>query len=294
MDAIKSNNTSENLAIKTANTLLVIERRHSIVEKDTIFLNLANTKIQQYRFRFTADQLDRQGLTGLLEDNYLHTSTLLNLSGSTLINFSIADIPGSYATDRFRIVFTPALVLPLSFTSIKAWQENKDVTVEWKVENEINIRQYETEKSGNGTQFTNLSATPATANGGRSASYQVTDAHPAAGYNYYRIKSIDLNGRTEYTGVVKVFIGKGKQEIIIYPNPVIDGAITIQLNNMPAGKYAVKLLNNLGQKLLDKIIQHAEGSSSELITVDKNMPHGIYQLEITEPNKEMITNKLLH
>ena len=89
-------------------------------------------------------------------------------------------------------------------------------------------------------------------------------------------------------------MGKGKQEITIYPNPVIDGVISIQLNNMPEGKYAVKLLNNLGQKVLDKIIQHAEGSSTELITIDKSMPHGIYQLQIIKPGNEMITNKLLH
>ena len=97
MDAIKSTNTSENLSIKTANTLLVIERRHSIAEKDTIFLNLANTKVQKYRFEFTADQLDQPGLTGFLEDNYLHTSTPLNLNGSTIADFNIVNIPGSYA-----------------------------------------------------------------------------------------------------------------------------------------------------------------------------------------------------
>ena len=45
MDAIKSGNISENLSIKTANSLLVVERRHSIAEKDTIFLDLNQYKI---------------------------------------------------------------------------------------------------------------------------------------------------------------------------------------------------------------------------------------------------------
>ena len=59
MDAIKSPNTAENLSIKTANKLLVIERRHTIAEQDTIFLNLTGTKVQKYRFQFTAGQLSR-------------------------------------------------------------------------------------------------------------------------------------------------------------------------------------------------------------------------------------------
>ena len=40
MDAIKASNTSENLSVKTANKLLVVERRHTITNQDTIFLNL--------------------------------------------------------------------------------------------------------------------------------------------------------------------------------------------------------------------------------------------------------------
>ena len=39
LDAFKLTNASENLSIKTANTLLVVERRHSITVRDTIFLN---------------------------------------------------------------------------------------------------------------------------------------------------------------------------------------------------------------------------------------------------------------
>ena len=81
MDAIKATNASENLSIKTANTLLVVERRHSIVKQDTIFLNLANVKVQKYRFEFAADQLGQQGQTGFLEDSYLQTSTPLTLTG---------------------------------------------------------------------------------------------------------------------------------------------------------------------------------------------------------------------
>jgi hypothetical protein len=294
LDAIKPTNASENLSIKTANTLLVIERRHRIEGNDTIFLNLANTKVQKYRFEFTAGGLGQAALTGILEDTYLHSSTPLNLNGSTIVDFNILNTPGSYAPGRFRILFTPVLVLPLNFTSVKAYQANKDIAVEWLAKDEINTRQYEVEKSGNGIQFINLAVTAATGNGEHQANYQVTDAHPVEGYNYYRIKTVNLNGRTGYSNVVKVFNGKGKQEVTIYPNPVPDAVISIQLNNMPEGNYGIKLLNNHGQKVLDKIIQHSEGSSTELIAIDKNIPHGIYQLQIIKPDNVVITKKLMH
>ena len=50
MDARKMTNTGENLATKTAGKILAIERRHTITEEDTIFLNLTGVRVQAYRF----------------------------------------------------------------------------------------------------------------------------------------------------------------------------------------------------------------------------------------------------
>ena len=135
MDARKLTNFGENLSIRTGGKLLAIERRHTITRQDTIFLNLTGVRVQQYQFQFDADNLNT-GIEGFLEDNYLHTRTPLNLSGSTVVNFNIVNIAGSYATDRFRIVFAPAVVLPVTFTSVKAYRQDKNINVEWRVENE--------------------------------------------------------------------------------------------------------------------------------------------------------------
>ena len=89
-------NTAENLAIKTAGKLLAIESRHTITQQDTIFLNLTGVRVQAYRFEFIASNLNT-GLEGFLEDNYLHTRTPLDLSGTTVANFNIENIAGSYA-----------------------------------------------------------------------------------------------------------------------------------------------------------------------------------------------------
>ena len=135
-----------------------------------------------------------------------------------------------------------------------------------------------------GTQFTTMIVKAATANGGRSAIYVITDATPVTGYNYYRIKSVDNNGKTAYTNVVKVLMGSIKQDITISPNPITDGMIHLQLMNEPAGKYGIRLMNKLGQVIVSKQMSHAEGSSTELIKWDFNLAHGMYQLEVTKPD----------
>ena len=285
-DARKNANTAENLSIKVAGTLLSVERRQIPAKPDTIFLNLTGVRVQSYRFELIAANLNTGGLQGYFEDNYMHTSTPLNMDGITTADITIVNIPGSYASDRFRIVFTtaPDVVLPVTFTSVKAYRQAANISVEWKVENEMNINNYSVEKSGDGIHFTTLAVQAATGNGGTSANYQVLDDHPVNGYNYYRIRSNDRDGKTNLTQVVKVFLGTLKQDIAIYPNPITDGMIHLQFMNEPEGKYKIRLLNNLGQVILARQVTRTDGSNTELIKWDFNLAHGMYQLEVTKPD----------
>ena len=294
MDAIKRINSSENLSVKTAGKLLVVERRHTITSQDTIFLNLTGVSVRKYRFEFMADQLYRQGLSAFSEDNYLNTSTPLYIDGTTKIDFTVTSTPASYAPNRFMIVFTKLGTLPVTFTSLKAYGQNNNINVEWKVDNELNIRQYETEKSIDGNLFATLAVTPATDNGGYSASYQITDTNPVEGYNYYRIKSVDDNSKTAYSNVVKVMIGALKQGITVYPNPVINGIINLHFSNEPAGIYGIRMLNKSGQVITERQIDHAEGTTTEIIPLSKYIPHGFYQLEVMIPDGTIMNIKVIY
>ena len=109
----------------------------------------------------------------------------------------------------------------------------------------------------------------ATRNNGSAAGYQWVDANPVAGNNYYRISSVDINGKVLYSKVVKVFMGKSDPQIMVYPNPVTEGNINLQLVNQPKGTYAIKLINKLGQVMMTKQIKHDEGSSTESMQIDK-------------------------
>src|SRR5664279_4722993 len=159
------------------------------------------------------------------------------MTGTTDVNFTVANVTGSNAANRFMIVFEPLKALPVTFTSVKAFKQDKDIDVQWRVDNEMNMKQYEVEKSTNGTQFSSIAVKPATANNGGSAVYVIADASPVEGFNYYRVNSVDVNGKLSYTNLVKVLIGSMKQDITIYPNSITDGMIHLQLVNQPAGNY---------------------------------------------------------
>jgi hypothetical protein len=91
-----------------------------------------------------------------------------------------------------------------------------------------------------------------------------------------------------------VLVGDGKSLIKIYPNPITDGIVNLQFINQPAGKYGIRLMNNLGQIIVSKQMVRAAGSNTESIKWNYNLTHGIYQLEITQPNGEVKTIRVLY
>ncbi|MDP4285210.1 MAG: hypothetical protein Q8891_12355 [Bacteroidota bacterium] len=284
MDGRKVFNSSENLYLHSGGKNLIVERRHGLIQSDTLFYNLASVKAQNYRMEFIASSLSSYGLEGFIEDTYLHTKTPLNLEGTTLLNFSVTNAAGSYATNRFRIVFAPMAAgpLPVTFVSVNASLKNGDIAVEWKVENESNMSHYEVEQSIDGNRFT-LAAT-VTATNLDAGAYSWLDENVTPGYHYYRIKSVDINGTIAYTQVVKVWVPAPREHIAIYPNPITDGVIHLQMTNLPKGRYGIRLLNKLGQVIVQKQINHPGGSTTQLIQWDYNLAHGMYQVEIIRPD----------
>ncbi|MEO6229183.1 MAG: YDG domain-containing protein [Ferruginibacter sp.] len=293
-DALKFTNSRENLGMLRPGALLAVERRQPLNVDDTIFYNLARFSQRSYRLEFEPINLNTL-LVGILEDKFTGIKTPIDLFRSSTFDFTVTSDVASSAPDRFRIVFKQIDPgpLPVTFTNVNAYEKAKNIAVEWTVENEINIREYEVEKSIDGTIFTKMSTNTATGTNSSTTTYSWLDVHPVTGDNYFRIVSIDQNGKRAFSRIVKVKIGKLSAGFTIYPNPVIGNTIGVQFNNMPAGKYKARLLNNLGQVLLIQSIEYAGGNSIQNITPTNTLAKGIYQLEIINPDKTNTTLKVI-
>jgi subtilisin-like proprotein convertase family protein len=294
-DALKFTNISENLSILRYNQYLAVERRPLIKATDTIYLQLSKTTQRGYRFTIEPTNLPAT-LTAFLQDSYTGLSTPINVLTSSDFDFAInADVKSS-ASNRFRIVFKQVDLgpLPVTFKSMNASPKAGNIEVSWTVENELNIKNYEVEKSADGVIFKKVNATAAKGTNRISTTYNWMDENALSGNNFYRVRSIGADGKYDYTNVVLVKMGKvAAGGIRIYPNPVTDGIIGAEFKNMAAGIYTIRLLNSQGQTILNKTVNHAPGTSMEYIQPLYKMLSGIYQLEITSPEKEINQLKVI-
>ncbi|HRI20813.1 MAG TPA: hypothetical protein PLA68_07655, partial [Panacibacter sp.] len=193
---------------------------------------------------------------------------------------------------NFSVANTAAIILPVSIVNVKAYRQFNTVKVEWTALTETNVSFYEIQRSSNATEFKTTGTQQATGNGALQQQYGFIDVQPLQGFNYYRIKAIDKDGKITYSAIVPVNISDAGEDITVYPNPVKGKRATILFNNMQPGNYILLLYNMAGKKLLQKTIVHAGGSASYRLALPQSFAGGIYHLTIFS-NKIKIEKNLL-
>lgn len=288
LDGVRFGNINETFGIISRGTNYMLQRRQPLTENDTIFLSLKKSRQLNYRFDIMAGELSDSNLQGYLEDNFLKTSTPIDMNGKVSVDFEVNSNAASADPARFRVVFRKAV----HCTYVSATLVNSDVSVEWSLINETDIRNHEVERSVDGVHFSVIGAVDSKGNT-TEAHYSLPDLQPATGSYYYRIKSTGLYGAVAYSETVKVKVVNSRGGMYVFPNPVTDGNINLQLNLNAAGIYRVKLLNAAGQEFLAQNISHAGGFTTHRIRPAQTLGKGAYMLEVTAPDKKKTVLKVL-
>ncbi len=290
-DAFKFTNINENLGIVRYGSVLSVERRPLISKSDTLFFKLWKTTKRNYQFEFTTTNLDHPGMQAILQDSYQGTNLPLTLNGTTKINFTVNTDAGSANVNRFKIIYFTNIagaVLPVTFGFVKGFKINDKIAIEWKVENEINIKKYEVQRSSNGADFNLVNSIKVIGFKNQYNSYSLIDNQPFTGNGFYRIKSIDLDGTAKFSEIVKVNNGTtGEAAVAIYPNPIQGNFINLQFANQATGLYQLRLINTNGQVVYSGKLQVNSPNSSQTIIANAKLPCGIYHLEIKAPDNKI-------
>ena len=276
-DASKIIKTGEGLGLQLQSELLSINARKMPVNGDTLFLNTASLTKPQYRLQIFAKQMDSSALEAYLEDTYLNTSRLLSLVDTNNVTFSInSSAPSSFKVNRFRIVFRQSGDLSGIITSIRAVKENAAVKVSWDVSSEQEVRKYELQRADSGNGFTAIGEVLASG----MPTYQWLDNNPASGINQYRVRVVKTDGSAFFSRVVTVDMVKEKPAVKIFPNPVQNRQLHIQLMNIEKGIYSARLFNAKGQLIMEQKIDHSGGSANLPVTIGKQVAPGMYFFQL--------------
>lgn len=120
--------------------------------------------------------------------------------------------------------------LPVTFMGINGQRVNEGVLVRWDIADEVNVKEYQLEKSTNGSSFSTVGTIAAS----NKTMYGITDPSAKAAVIYYRVKSVDVDGRSKYTGIIKITNNNSYSNTLkVYPTPARN-QLTVQHSQLGA------------------------------------------------------------
>ncbi len=199
-----------------------------------------------------------------------------------VFDFTITGGSGQTITfDNFGTNATGGQIpLPVKFANLKASKKAGGIEVSFSNLIETDVVNYILERSANGKQYSPIKELAATKNDGGKADYSFTDADPLNGNNIYRIKSVETNGKISYSTVARVDLNAKGLSLTIAPNPTKATELGLQITNLPAGNYKVRIFNNNAQVVGEQLLQHTGGSFSQTLPLNK-LQTGMYYLELS-------------
>lgn len=183
-----------------------------------------------------------------------------------------------------------SVVLPVQLLTFGGVRNAEAITLSWTTANEINLQQFEVERSLDGRQFTAVGTVAAGYN-----SYKLAD-NAAAAVNatstlYYRLKMVDKDGKWNYSIVIKIS-PENKTRVLVYPNPAKTGLVNLSLQTTMPGKAWLSIVDGSGKRHQVRQVQLAGGITVVPVAIG-NLPNGVYTIKVDGIGTTAITRRLV-
>lgn len=141
--------------------------------------------------------------------------------------------------------------LPVKLISFEGKPNDKGNFIQWKTSEEINTKEFDIERSDDGTHFNVIGELHATGNSSTEKSYSFTDHQPLS-KSWYRLRMIDLDGHEDFSKTITVINSLKEQTSKIFP-AVTSGRITVEIHSQKDEKCNLLVYDEEG-KLVKQIV----------------------------------------
>ena len=179
------------------------------------------------------------------------------------------------------------VVLAVELVSFSVNTQNNANVVKWTTKNEVNSSNYIVERSSSGQDFQPINQQQSNNLPGEQ-SYSFADDKYFPGTNYYRLKVIDVTGKSTYSQTIKVYNGAGTDDVLrITPNPV-SKQFTLATSFPENGPVSIRIIDATGKVVRQISDNVTRGSITMQIYQLEKLAAGTYFLEVKQ--KDYIRN----
>jgi hypothetical protein len=221
---------------------------------------------------------------------YFIDQTTASSGAGTVQAAYVPNSDGLSLTDLGSDRFPNQTTLPVTMGEFSVIKQGGNALISWKTVAEINTDHFEIERSKDGISFTVIGSKDAAGNSSDVITYQHSD--PLAGLSdviYYRIKTVDIDGRSNYSKVVSLRLGDGLvKRFNVFPNPFIND-LRIELNANNNAAATIRISNAAGQSVFSRAIQVQKGNNIIILATELSaLQAGMYVVEIISEEERQV------
>lgn len=225
----------------------------------------------------------------------------LHWNGTSWDNLGGSDGGGNSVNVSGVTIFSPTAfslgsevaILPITIEYFKGIKSGNFNDLSWKVTcTNTPAVTLTLERSSDGRSFKNIYSI--TTNAIRcQQSFNESDKYPAAGFNFYRLKVTDANGKVKYSTVVSLLNNTtGFNILSLVPNPVeTNGTTTLNLLIGRAGQVQI-LITDVSGKNIETYFFPVQSGDNRITLRLSNLAAGTYQLTVLNEDGQKITTRL--
>lgn len=222
---------------------------------------------------------------------YINPATINGPAGTVQCTQTWA---GTGLQDLASNFFPNTILLPVKLDAFTVTRSGTDAQVKWTTVSEINCSHFEVERSYDGVNFTLAGVKQATGNSASDISYDYTDPITVSSGNiYYRLRSVDIDGKATYSKIVSLRLNNGPvKSLITYPNP-FTSSLKLEMNAEQAETVKLRITNATGQVVLSRDVLVQKGNNVIVLNAEiASLKPGIHIIEITTSNGKL-TEKVI-
>jgi len=234
---------------------------------------------------------DRNNESGGFTGNYTYTFMMTSSLNACLSPYQEAASGSNnekYNADYnncFLKIYSGTYLLPVNMLSFTAAKQGEYSYITWETSQEINTHHFEIEHSKNGIDFEKIGEVAGAGNSDIVQKYSFLHRTPVTGMNYYRLKQVDLDGKTKYTELRSVKFNT-INSFTVYPNPTTDKVyINAEVKNATLD---VSVITVDGKQIQHYANFHS-GNSIDLSA----FPNEVYFIKIIESNGTVRLKKII-
>uniref|UniRef100_UPI003342C6D6 T9SS type A sorting domain-containing protein n=1 Tax=Pseudopedobacter sp. TaxID=1936787 RepID=UPI003342C6D6 len=183
------------------------------------------------------------------------------------------------------VAFAPvAISTPVKLNSFTGKALTEGVQLSWTTVSEKNNARFEILRSEDNNNFSVIGAVDGNNNSERIIYYSFLDTNPLKGTNYYQLRQVDYDGKSEKSAVITVNVNG--QPVALTAHLTKTNELEVFLSAREGSKADLYLTDISGKVFVSEDIQLNKGPNRKSVPV-KNLVPGVYVVTLISGNEKV-------